>query len=82
MVSACFHICSLLMVHIIPTYYLLDYKKSHKFIPFIIYETKKEIKKRLNTMPDIKMTLSWLFPHAICKNIFHYHLLHWHWFLY
>jgi len=77
MVSACFHICSLLpIVHIVPTYYLLNNKRSHKFIPFIIYETKKEVKRRLNTMPNIKMTLSWLFPHAKCKNIFHSHLLH------
>jgi hypothetical protein len=49
---------------------LCAYKSQHNIfiiakitqnIQFMIYETKNEIKRRLNTMHTIKMTPSWLF---------------------
>jgi hypothetical protein len=57
-------------VHITSTWYLNHYKKSHKFMQFTIYEAKKEIKRRLNTMHSIEMTPSWLFSHAKWKRHF------------
>jgi hypothetical protein len=61
------------------TIYLIT--KNHINLYHLLFmKQKKEVKRRLNTMPNIKMTLSWLFPHSKCKNIFHSHLLHWHWF--
>ncbi len=67
----CFHICSLLLfMHITPTWYLHNYKKSHKLINFMIYEAKSQVKRRLSTMHSIERTLSWLFTHAKCKRHF------------
>jgi len=41
----------------------------------MMYETKKEVKKRFSTMHSIKIIPSWLFPHAKCKKtFFHSHL--------
>jgi hypothetical protein len=36
----------------------------------MIYETKKEVKRRLSTTHNIEMTESWLFPHAKYKMHF------------
>ncbi len=36
----------------------------------MIYETKKEVKRRLSTMHNIEMMESWLFPHAKYKIYF------------
>ncbi len=36
----------------------------------MIYETKKEVKRRFNMMHSIKMASSWLFPHAKYKRHF------------
>jgi len=44
--------------------------KNHKCIQFMIYEVKKQVKRRLSTMHKIKQTPSWLFPHAKCKKYF------------
>jgi hypothetical protein len=36
----------------------------------MIYEMKKKAKRRFSRMHSIKMTPSWLFPHAKCKRHF------------
>jgi hypothetical protein len=56
-------------VHVILTYIYIIVK-NHKFIQFMIYEVRKQVKRRLNTMHNIKQTPLWLFPHAKCKNYF------------